>query len=172
MTNTETFQMRPIRVDLQLDLYGLDPFEFRIYGHIARRKTCFSNLKTLAAICNMSVRQAQYALKRLEEKNLISKKKRPGKTDIYKINDQNVWNKPDYSESLDNALEYFNRAIIRRELKDLNGALEDFQKSVELFTKELSDTGGKSQRKQKDLSDAEKELKKVQEAIATTEQSA
>ena len=172
MKNTETVQMRPIRVDLQLDLYGLDPFEFRIYGHIARRKTCFSNLKTLAAICNMSVRQAQYALKRLEEKNLISKEQRPGKTDIYEINDQIFWNKPDYSKPLKNALEYFNRAIIRRELKDLNGASEDFQKSVELFRKELSDTGGKSQRKQKDLTDAEKELKKVQEAIATTEQSA
>jgi DNA-binding MarR family transcriptional regulator len=59
---------------MPLDLYGLNPYEFRIYGHIARRGNCYANLKTIAAICKMSVRQAQYALKDLTDKNLITKK--------------------------------------------------------------------------------------------------
>lgn len=165
MSNTETRPIRPMTVNMDLDLYGLDPYEFRIYGHISRRGECYSSLKTMAAICSMSVRQAQYALKKLEEKNLILKKKRKGQTDIYQITDKSSWKPPNYAKKLDNALEYFNRALIRRERKDLKGALKDFQKSVELFQQELSQLGSNSTRKQKDLQDAQKELLKTEQQI-------
>ena len=160
MSNTQPTKIRPIRVDLQLDLYGLNPYEFRIYAHIARRGECYSNLKTMAAICNMSVRQAQYALERLKEMNLISKQKRLGKTDIYQITEQDYWNKPDRSKELKNGLEYYNRAIVRRELGEQAQALKDFKKSIELFEKELLEPGKDTTRKRKDFDDAKKELEK------------
>ncbi|MBN3897397.1 MAG: hypothetical protein HWQ41_19580 [Nostoc sp. NOS(2021)] len=165
MTNTETKPIRPITVDMDLDLYGLDPYEFRIYGHIARRGDCYSNLKTMGAICNMSVRQAQYALKKLKDKNLITQKKRKGTTDLYQITDKSSWKQPDYNNKLDNALEYFNRALIRRELKDYQGAFQDFKKSVELFEEELLQLEKHSTRKEKDIQDARKELIKTKEKI-------
>lgn len=163
MSEAQTSQfapITPIRVDMQLDLYGLNPYEFRIYAHIARRKQCYSNLKTMAAICNMSVRQAQYALKGLLEKNLISQEKRRGKTNVYKITDEDAWEKPDRSITLRSGLEYYNRALIKRELGDQLGAIQDFRRSIELFEKELKDIGGNSTRKEKDLKDAQKEFQK------------
>lgn len=153
-----------IAVNKDLDLYGLNPYEFRIYGHIARRKECYSSLKTMAAICHMSVRQAQYALKGLEEKNLIIKKKRKGSTDIYRITNKSEWKQIDYSNELKSGVEYFNRALIRRERKDFQGAFQDFQKSVELFKQELQ-VKNYSVRKEKDLEDAEKELLKTEKEI-------
>jgi DNA-binding transcriptional regulator GbsR (MarR family) len=157
----------PIRVDMELDLYGLNPYEFRIYGHIARRNKCYANLKTIAAICKMSVRQAQYALKNLTEKKLITKTIRKGSTDIYQIADKSKWEKPDYTVKINTALEYFNRAIIRREKKDFNGAVEDFEQSIKLYELELKKNQS-STRKGKDIQDARKELEKTQERLISS----
>lgn len=157
-----------IRVDMELDLYGLDPYEFRLYGHIARRRECFSNLKTMAAICRMSVRQAQYALKNLEALGLITKERRPGKTDLYRVAPRDKWQRRDYSSEFDNALSYFNRGIVRRERKDLEGALEDFQKAAKLYQNDLElakQRGKESIRKQKDLEDTQNEIKKLQNKL-------
>jgi DNA-binding MarR family transcriptional regulator len=78
-------------IHADLDLYGLNPYQFRIYCHIARRGQCYSSLKTIANICKMSVRKTQYCLKELEELDLISKVIREGKTDIYELTDRSEW---------------------------------------------------------------------------------
>ncbi len=168
MLTGEEFGRPPIRVDMELDLYGLDPYQFRLYGHIARRRECFSNLKTMAAICKMSVRQAQYALKSLESLSLITKERRPGKTDLYRVAPRDKWQKQDYSSEFDNALSYFNRGIVRRELKDLEGALMDFQKAAKIYQEDINlakQSGRESIRKQKDLEDTQTEIKKLREKL-------
>lgn len=80
-----------------LDEYGLDPYEFRIYAHIVRRTggklsgVCFAKLKKTAEICKMSVRKAQYALKTLCDAGLILKEQRRGRTDVYKLAPRSNW---------------------------------------------------------------------------------
>jgi hypothetical protein len=85
MTKHPTKFSRAIFVHLSLDEAGLDPYEFRLIAHIARRKRCFASLAKTAKICRMSVRKAQYALKSLYDKGFIVKKTRPGHTDIYEL---------------------------------------------------------------------------------------
>ena len=82
-----------IRVSEELNLYGLNPYEFRLYAHIARRGKCYSNLETIQAICKMSVRKAQYSLKALCELGLIAKEQRKGKTDVYVLLTRDSWKK-------------------------------------------------------------------------------
>jgi len=82
----------PISVDSALDEAGLDVYEFRLLGHIARRGECFAALTTTAKICQMSVRKAQSTLKSLENRGLIEKKQRKGSTDIYKLA-PDIWDK-------------------------------------------------------------------------------
>ncbi|MBW4671455.1 MAG: hypothetical protein KME60_29540 [Cyanomargarita calcarea GSE-NOS-MK-12-04C] len=117
----------------------------------------------------MSVRQAQYALKDLTDKNLITKKKRQGTTDHYQITDRSQWKELDYTVQLDSALEYFNRAITRREKKDISGAVEDFRESIKLYEQELKQKEGGSTRKEKDLQDARNELEKTQKKLLASE---
>lgn len=84
-------------VHSDLDEYGLDPYEFRIYAHIVRRTggkldgECFAKLKKTAEICHMSVRKAQYALKTLCDAGLITKEQRKGKSDIYRLMPKSNW---------------------------------------------------------------------------------
>ncbi|ACK67131.1 conserved hypothetical protein [Rippkaea orientalis PCC 8801] len=101
MTTPTELPQRMIFVHSDLDLYGLDPYEFRLYAHIARRGKCYSSLKTLAKICNMSVRRAQYGLKALESFGLIQKEIRRGKTDIYQLTPRNQWKTPEKIEELE-----------------------------------------------------------------------
>ena len=70
-----------------LDEAGLNVYQFRLLGHIARRGFCFASLDTTAKICQMSIRKAQYTLKELEQKGLIVKQARKGRTDIYRLAD-------------------------------------------------------------------------------------
>jgi hypothetical protein len=78
-------------VHSDLDEYGLDPYEFRLYAHVVRRTggklhgECFAKLKKTAEICHMSVRKAQYALKTLCDAGLILKEQRRGRTDVYRL---------------------------------------------------------------------------------------
>lgn len=90
-----------IFVHADLDLYGLNPYEFRLYAHIARRRKCFSSLETMAKICKMSVRKAQYALKTLEKSGLVQKTVRKGKTDIYELTPRNCWKDPQSDTNLE-----------------------------------------------------------------------
>lgn len=84
-------------VHSDLDEYGFDPYEFRIYAHIVRRTggkldgKCFAKLKKTAEICKMSVRKTQYALKTLCDAGLILKEQRKGRSDIYRLAPKSNW---------------------------------------------------------------------------------
>ncbi|MEG3869796.1 MULTISPECIES: helix-turn-helix domain-containing protein [unclassified Microcoleus] len=90
-----TLPLPLVRSDL--DEYGLDPYEFRIYAHVVRRTggkvtgECFAKLKKTAEICHMSVRKAQYALKTLCDAGLLLKEQRRGRTDVYKLTPKSNW---------------------------------------------------------------------------------
>ncbi|OCQ99709.1 hypothetical protein BCD67_14970 [Oscillatoriales cyanobacterium USR001] len=84
-------------VHSDLDEYGFDPYEFRIYAHIVRRTggkldgKCFAKLKLTAGICKMSVRKTQYALKTLCDAGLILKEQHKGRSDVYRLAPKNNW---------------------------------------------------------------------------------
>lgn len=84
-------------VHSDLDEYGLDPYEFRVYAHIVRRTggkltgTCFAKLSSVAEVTGMSVRKVQYSLRVLLEAGLIEKDTRRGRTDIYYISPMSNW---------------------------------------------------------------------------------
>lgn len=80
-----------IFVHYDIDELGLDPYEFRIYGHIARRRKCFASLDKIAATCCMSVRKVQYVLKVLEQADLISKEKREGRVNTFRLKKPSCW---------------------------------------------------------------------------------
>lgn len=84
-------ERRRITVFQEVDELGLDPYEFRVYGHIARRGSCFSTLDRVAAACCMSVRKVQYALKVLYAANLIHKEERPGRPSTFKLTKPSRW---------------------------------------------------------------------------------
>lgn len=81
-----------------LDEYGLDPYEFRVYGHITRRTggrvkgTAFSSVKKMAKGCGMSTRKLQYALKVLCHAGLLRKEKHSEyRTNVYMLNPPQAW---------------------------------------------------------------------------------
>ena len=104
-----------IFIHSDLDLYGLNPYEFRLYAHIARRGRCFSNLQTISNICKMSIRKAQYGLKALESFGLIKKEVRKGKTDIYELSDRSEWKPPKDDEELEPERKKVTEALSLRE---------------------------------------------------------
>jgi DNA-binding MarR family transcriptional regulator len=82
----------------QLDDYGLDPYEFRVYGHITRRTggridgQAFASIKKMAEMCKMSPRKLQYALKVLCAAGLLAKEEDSHRrTNIYKLTRQKDW---------------------------------------------------------------------------------
>ncbi|GJD22666.1 hypothetical protein RIVM261_076220 [Rivularia sp. IAM M-261] len=92
-----------IFVRSDLDDYGLDVYEFRVLGHIARREGrkkdgtregCFARQKTIAEACNMSHRKAQDVLRILCEIGMVEKKARDGTTNIYKLAPPSSWKQP------------------------------------------------------------------------------
>lgn len=81
-----------------LDEYGLDPYEFRVYGHITRRTggrvkgIAFSSVKKMAKGCGMSTRKLQYALKVLCYAGLLRKDKHSEyRTNVYMLNAPELW---------------------------------------------------------------------------------
>lgn len=78
-----------------LDDFGLDPFEFRLYSHIARRAgnggKCWEKIDNIASVCRMERKTAYRAFKFLEEHKLLSVERRIGKTSVITLNHQSVW---------------------------------------------------------------------------------
>lgn len=78
----------PINVNSQLDDYGLDPYEFRVYSHVARRagkfEVCFAKVDNMAAVCKMSPRKIRYTLKFLCEAGLLLQEDRK-RTNNYRL---------------------------------------------------------------------------------------
>lgn len=90
-SQASTNEKPKIFVSMQVDELGLDPYEFRVYGHIARRKNCFASLSKIATTCCMSVRRTQYALKVLEVAGLIRKTKSKGRTNTFVLTPPSKW---------------------------------------------------------------------------------
>lgn len=75
-----------------LDDYGLDLYEFRVYGHITRRTggridgRAFASNKRMAEACGMSPRKLQYVLKVLCAAGLIVKEENNSyRTNLYRL---------------------------------------------------------------------------------------
>lgn len=150
-------------IPVELDSYGLDPYAYRVLAHIIRRQKCFASLKNISALCRMSVRQVQHALKILEANGMVEKQVRRGRTNIYTSTSSERWKQPDYSMEIENgnAQDYFNRAIIRRERKDFQGALVDLHRSLTLYEQELLEAqqqGRIAARKEQDIRDTKNEV--------------
>lgn len=125
-------EYKVIYVHGYLDLYGLDPYAFRILAYIASRKKCSDSLKMIAAICKISSRKVQTTLKYLEEQRLISKHEDRGKSNTYQIAPIRNWEKP--LENWENK-----RALAR--LNKKHGAKSDkvkeYKNKQEKYKKEL-----------------------------------
>ncbi len=77
-----------------LDDYGLDPFEFRVYSHIARRAgsgECWEAIDNIAACCKMNVKTARKAIALLSLAGLITQAPRQGKTNSIKLTHSRGW---------------------------------------------------------------------------------
>lgn len=90
---------RPVAfVHSDIDDYGLDPYEFRVYGHITRRTggeltgRCFASLAKIAEVCKMSPRKAQQVLKILLKANMIRQETTStGRTNRYYLTPRQDW---------------------------------------------------------------------------------
>jgi len=117
-----------IFIHADLDLYGLNPYQFRLYAHIARRGECYSSLKTIARICKMSVRKAQYGLKELESLGMIKKDIRKGKTDVYQLTYREEWKEVERDSESEAEREKVKASLSKLEEKDA-----EFQEALKIF---------------------------------------
>lgn len=85
-------------VHSKLDDYGLDTYEFRVYGHITRRTgsridgKAFASIEKMAKDCGMSPRKLQYALKFLCAAGLLTKDEDSSyRTNVYKLTRPSNW---------------------------------------------------------------------------------
>lgn len=130
---TKSQPERMIFVHGYLDLYRLDPYEFRVLAHIARRGKCVAKVETIALICKMSVRKVQGVLKRLDELKLVVKTPRKGRTTEYTVAPIEAWKDPEYVPDLVNE-----RAKVVEKMKSLNPSTQsgtniNFDDELELF---------------------------------------
>lgn len=80
-----------------LDLYGLDPYAFRILAHIARRGTCVDSIGKIATVCKMSDKKVQTTLKYLCKQRLVYKPDKTGnnsKPTWYRVAPVSDWKEP------------------------------------------------------------------------------
>lgn len=83
-----------------LDEAGLDPFEFRLFGHIVRRTggsfdgECFASQLSISKVCQMSMSTTQRGLRVLCDGGFISKHERPGRTAVYRLRTSENWISP------------------------------------------------------------------------------
>jgi hypothetical protein len=100
----------PIFLHSELDEYGLDPFEFRVYAHFCRRGSrtnIRASIGTIAKFCKMSERKAKYCIDALCAFGLIRMvKARNGEPTVYELNSKAAWIDPKYvDEARQEALE-------------------------------------------------------------------
>jgi hypothetical protein len=84
----------PVFIHSELDDYGLDPYQFRVYARIARRAGrlgAYESIKNMAEGCCMSEGKAKSSLRFLIEQGLVSRESREGYTSIYRLNPKNKW---------------------------------------------------------------------------------
>ncbi len=78
----------------EIDDYGLDPYEFRIYARITRRAgngDAWESLNNMASACCMSLGRARRALHLLKLAKLIKSSERPGYSTVYRLTPQHKW---------------------------------------------------------------------------------
>jgi hypothetical protein len=85
-----------------IDDDDLDPFQYRLLGHIRRRAGedgCFSQIKTLAKDTKMCHHKVREALKQLRRKHRITIEKRPGSTHLIVPVDMREVNEKRYAKN-------------------------------------------------------------------------
>ncbi len=78
----------------EIDDYGLDPYEFRIYARITRRAgngEAWESLNNMASACCMSLSRARRALHLLKLAKLVKSSERPGYSTVYRLTPQHKW---------------------------------------------------------------------------------
>ena len=78
----------------EIDDYGLDPYEFRIYARITRRAgngEAWESLTNMASACCMSLSRARRALHLLKLAKLVKSVERPGYSTVYRLTPQHLW---------------------------------------------------------------------------------
>ena len=77
-----------------LDDFGLDPFEFRLYSHIARRAgsgICWESVPAMAKVCKMDRKTAFKAFAFLQDHRMILVERRKGQTNLITLTNHSVW---------------------------------------------------------------------------------
>lgn len=85
-----------IFVSQAIDTYGLDPYEFRILAHVARRAgkgVCSASQRTIADSCGINQRKVMRALQILCAVGILTKTV-TGRTNHYKLQESSKWQKP------------------------------------------------------------------------------
>ena len=82
--------------DIQLDDMGLTPYEYRVYGRIARRAAgghhaCTESLDSMARGCRMSRPTLLRAIKGLIRRRMIERESKLGETSTYLLTDKSEW---------------------------------------------------------------------------------
>jgi len=83
-----------IFVSKELDDYGLEVAEFRVYAAIARRGQCWESALSIAKRCKVSERMVRLAMKLLVRANLIEELRQPGKTTLRQVTPKERWIRP------------------------------------------------------------------------------
>jgi hypothetical protein len=87
----------------EIDDYGLDPYEFRIYARITRRAgngEAWESLANMASACCMSLSRARRALHLLKLAKLVKSIERPGYSTVYRLTPQHKWVEGDRLQEL------------------------------------------------------------------------
>lgn len=104
-SNKSKRELQPIFVHSETDELGLSPFEFRVYGHLARRageSVAWPGIRSVARICRMTKSRVSGAIKELLRRGLITGRFEPKRRSYFHIAPRSRWvgNCPDISDSL------------------------------------------------------------------------
>ncbi|MUL39533.1 helix-turn-helix domain-containing protein [Gloeocapsopsis dulcis] len=106
MSETAIKEKRELRlfVPSDLDDYGLNPFEFRLYARICRRAgkdgKASESVPNMAAACHITVNRARKVLQLLEQAGLIESIERPGNSTLRRPRPQSEWVQPQRLQEL------------------------------------------------------------------------
>jgi predicted RNA-binding Zn-ribbon protein involved in translation (DUF1610 family) len=93
----------PVFIHSELDDYGLDPYEFRVYSRLARRAgqgEAMESALNIAKTCGISERKVRDAINLLFAARLIEKEFRKGQSSIIRLNPKEKWERPERLETL------------------------------------------------------------------------
>ena len=104
---TEPLKKHPIQsamfVHSRLDDFGLNPSEFRVYGHLVRRASktgrAWPSVKNMAKACRLHPRTLRKALKSLASYQMIKPEPQLGETTVYTLLPLPQWRSPVKSDS-------------------------------------------------------------------------